>query len=203
NHPSGSRLGALTDIIDQQSPHHSPHSEPARRTVGWENVYGFDMTCIRNVAIKEPLVDVVDPKQVVTNSCLVKVSIENVAVGCPCVLYLLFSKIVSVFCLVRRSLIFSPFQEVDIYTVKAEDLSFTSSFCLQIQRNDYIHALVTYFNIEFTKCHKKTGFSTAPDASYTHWKQTVFYLEDYLTVRRGEEIVGSIAMKPNENNIVS
>lgn len=51
-------------------------------------------------------------------------------------------------------------QEVDIYTVKTEDLSFTSAFCLQIQRNDYIHALVTYFNIEFTKCHKKTGFST-------------------------------------------
>lgn len=41
---------------------------------GWENVYGFDMTCIRNVAMKEPLVDVVDSKQVVTNSCLVKVS---------------------------------------------------------------------------------------------------------------------------------
>lgn len=40
---------------------------------GWENVYGFDMTCIRNVAMKEPLVDVVDPKQVVTNSCLIKV----------------------------------------------------------------------------------------------------------------------------------
>ncbi|XP_038590808.1 protein arginine N-methyltransferase 8-B-like, partial [Micropterus salmoides] len=92
-------------------------------------------------------------------------------------------------------------QEVDIYTVKPEDLSFTSAFCLQIQRNDYIHALVTYFHIEFTKCHKKTGFSTAPDAPYTHWKQTVFYLEDYLTVRRGEEITGSIAMKPNEKNI--
>uniref|UniRef100_H2MJ52 type I protein arginine methyltransferase n=1 Tax=Oryzias latipes TaxID=8090 RepID=H2MJ52_ORYLA len=130
---------------------------------GWENVYGFDMTCIRNVAMKEPLVDVVDPKQVVTNSCLVK--------------------------------------EVDIYTVKPEDLTFSSTFCLQIQRNDYIHALVTYFSVEFTKCHKKTGFSTAPDAAYTHWKQTVFYLEDYLTVRRGEEISGSISMKPNEKNI--
>lgn len=128
----------------------------------WENVYGFDMTCIRNVAMMEPLVDIVDPKQVVTNSCLVK--------------------------------------EVDIYTVKTEDLSFTSAFCLQIQRNDYVHALVTYFNIEFTKCHKKTGFSTAPDAPSTHWKQTVFYLEDYLTVRRGEEILGSITVRPNENN---
>lgn len=31
------------------------------------------MSAIRKVAISEPLVDVVDPKQVVTNSCLVKV----------------------------------------------------------------------------------------------------------------------------------
>ncbi|KAG7257078.1 hypothetical protein CRUP_027728 [Coryphaenoides rupestris] len=90
--------------------------------------------------------------------------------------------------------------EVDIYTVKPEDLSFTSAFCLQIQRNDYVHALVTYFNIEFTKCHKKTGFSTAPDSPSTHWKQTVFYLEDYLTARKGEEIFGSIAIRPNEKN---
>lgn len=44
--------------------------------------------------------------------------------------------------------------------MKTEELSFTSAFCLQIQRNDYVHALVTYFNIEFTKCHKKMGFST-------------------------------------------
>ncbi|MEQ2279089.1 hypothetical protein AMECASPLE_005883 [Ameca splendens] len=92
-------------------------------------------------------------------------------------------------------------KEVDIYTVKPEDLSFTSAFCLQIQRNDYVHALVTYFNIEFTKCHKKTGFSTAPDAPSTHWKQTVFYLEDYLTVKKGEEIFGSITVRPNEKNV--
>ncbi|XP_072915919.1 protein arginine N-methyltransferase 1-like isoform X3 [Hemitrygon akajei] len=128
----------------------------------WEDVYGFDMTCIRNVAIKEPLVDIVDPKQVVTNACLIK--------------------------------------EVDIYNVKTEDLSFSSTFRLQVQRNEYVHALVTYFNIEFTKCHKKTGFSTAPDAPYTHWKQTVFYLEDYLTVKLGEEICGTITMNPNAKN---
>ncbi|XP_061663909.1 protein arginine N-methyltransferase 8-B-like isoform X2 [Syngnathoides biaculeatus] len=108
----------------------------------WENVYGFDMSCIRNVAIKEPLVDVVDPKQVVTNA-----------------------------------------------------------FLLKVQRNDYVHALVTYFSVEFSKCHKKTGFSTAPDAASTHWKQTVFYLEDYLTVKKGEEIFGSIAVRPNEKNV--
>ena len=51
-------------------------------------------------------------------------------------------------------------QEVDIYTVKEEDLTFTAPFHLTCRRNDYIHALVTFFNIEFTKCHKRTGFST-------------------------------------------
>lgn len=33
----------------------------------WDDVYGFDMSAIRKVAITEPLVDVVDPKQVREN----------------------------------------------------------------------------------------------------------------------------------------
>lgn len=43
---------------------------------------------------------------------------------------------------------------------------------------------------------------SAPDAASTHWKQTVFYLEDYLTVKKGEEIFGSITVRPNEKNVV-
>lgn len=128
----------------------------------WDDVYGFDMSSIRKVAISEPLVDVVDPKQVVTNACLVK--------------------------------------EVDLYTVKKEDLDFSSPFHLQVRRNDYIQALVTYFTIEFSKCHKRTGFSTAPDAQYTHWKQTVFYFDEYMTVKKNDEITGVFAMKPNARN---
>jgi hypothetical protein len=44
---------------------------------GWENVYGFDMSCIKEVAIKEPLVDVVDPKQLVSSACLIKVGVVS------------------------------------------------------------------------------------------------------------------------------
>lgn len=33
------------------------------------------MSCIKEVAIKEPLVDVVDPKQLVSTACLIKVSL--------------------------------------------------------------------------------------------------------------------------------
>jgi len=129
----------------------------------WDQVYGFDMSSVRKVAIAEPLVDVVDPKQVVTNSCLLK--------------------------------------EIDLANVKVEDCTFSSPFQLTMRRNDYVHALVCFFNMEFTHCHKRIGFSTAPESPYTHWKQTVFYFDDYLTVKKGEELHGTFACKPNERNV--
>merc|ERR1712215_438687 len=129
----------------------------------WDDVYGFDMSAIRKVALTEPLVDVVDRNQVVTNNCLIK--------------------------------------EIDIQTLKKEEIPFEAPFHLQIRRNDYVQALVTFFNMEFTHCHKRVGFSTAPEAPYTHWKQTVFYLEDYLTCTKGEEIYGVFRLKPNTRNV--
>jgi len=92
-------------------------------------------------------------------------------------------------------------KEIDIQTIKKEDIPFESPFHLQIRRNDYVQALVTFFTVEFTHCHKRVGFSTAPEAPYTHWKQTVFYLEDYLTCTKGEEIYGSFRLKPNTRNV--
>ena len=99
----------------------------------WDDVYGFNMSSIRKVAISEPLVDSVDHKCVVTNNCLIK--------------------------------------EIDIQTVKKEDIPFTSKFSLFFKRNDYLHALVSFFTVEFSHCHKRVGFSTSPDHQYTHWKQ--------------------------------
>lgn len=40
------------------------------------------------------------------------------------------------------------------------DASFTAPFKLVAERDDYIHALVAYFDVTFTKCHKLMGFST-------------------------------------------
>jgi len=128
----------------------------------WDDVYGFDMSCIRSVALQEPLVDVVDKNQVVSNSCLLK--------------------------------------EIDIQTCTKDDIPFDSPFTLKMKRNDYVQALVTFFQIEFSKCHKRVGFSTAPEAPYTHWKQTVFYLEDYITSKKDEELFGNFRMRPNDRN---
>lgn len=61
-------------------------------------------------------------------------------------------------------------------------------------------ALVAYFDIEFSHCHKPIRFSTGPHARYTHWKQTVFYLGEVLTVEDGEQINGVIRCRPNARN---
>jgi protein arginine N-methyltransferase 1 len=128
----------------------------------WDNVYGFNMSCIKKLAIQEPLVDVVEEKQVMSS--------------------------------------YYRLMTIDIHTVKQEDLTFKIPFRLSATRDDYCHALVVSFDIEFSKCHKKIFFSTAAGTPYTHWKQTVFYLDEVLSVKKGEEIRGEFSCKPGVKN---
>lgn len=128
----------------------------------WDNVYGFNMGCIKEMALIEPLVDTCDPKQIITNSCAVL--------------------------------------DIDLYTVTKEELDFTSKFELTFNRDDYCHALVAYFDVVFDKTHDKIAFSTGPKAHYTHWKQTVFYLDDFCPVSVGEKMTGDIVVKRNASN---
>lgn len=58
--------------------------------------------------------------------------------------------------------------------------------CHLPRSNDYIQGVVAYFDIFFDACHKPLSFSTSPWRRPTHWKQTVFYLEDDITAYRGE-----------------
>jgi len=128
----------------------------------WDKVYGFNMSCIKEMALREPLVDTVDQNMVITDAC--------------------------------------PVLKIDISTVKKSDLDFSSPFRLTAVRNDYGHAFVAYFDIQFSKCHKPIYFSTGPKSRYTHWKQTVFYLTDVLSIRQGEVINGVLTCKPNTKN---
>lgn len=89
---------------------------------------------------------------------------------------------------------------LDLYTCTVADLDFATPFKLSVKRDDFIHALVAWFDIDFTACHKPIRFSTGPHTKYTHWKQTVFYLQDVLTVQNGEEIECNLQVKPNEKN---
>jgi len=128
----------------------------------WEDVYGFDMSCIKEIALTEPLVDTCNPQQIISDSC----EILN----------------------------------IDLNTVKKEDLDFSSEFRLRINRDDYVHALVAYFNVEFGKTHTNVRFTTSPLAKSTHWRQTVFYLDQELMVNNQEVVYGSVKVKRNAKN---
>lgn len=89
---------------------------------------------------------------------------------------------------------------LDLYKCTTADLAFSIPFTLTARRDDFIHALVAWFDIEFTACHKNIAFSTGPHTKYTHWKQTVFYLKDVLTVQQGETVGCSLTCSPNDKN---
>jgi protein arginine N-methyltransferase 1 len=94
----------------------------------------------------------------------------------------------------------SPVLVLDLYKCTTADLDFRVPFKLSCRRDDFIHALVAWFDIEFSGCHKPVRFSTGPHTKYTHWKQTVFYLKDVLTVSSDEEVSVTLAVKPNSKN---
>mmetsp|Transcript_10204 Transcript_10204/g.12380 ORF Transcript_10204/g.12380 Transcript_10204/m.12380 type:complete len:340 (-) Transcript_10204:154-1173(-) len=128
----------------------------------WSSVYGFNMSVIKDIAITEPLVDVVEGKAVISNTV--------------------------------------PILSLDLLVCSKEDCDFESNFKLTCTRDDFCHAFVAYFDCAFTQVHKPIAFSTSPFATYTHWKQTVFYLQDALTVCNGEEINGHIKCTRNPKN---
>lgn len=89
---------------------------------------------------------------------------------------------------------------LDLYTCTTADLAFSVPYKLSCRRDDFVHALVAWFDIDFTACHKPIRFSTGPHTKYTHWKQTVFYFREVLTVQQGEEVSGTLVVRPNEKN---
>lgn len=93
-----------------------------------------------------------------------------------------------------------PIITFDLYTVTAADLAFRVPYQLTAKRPDFIHALIAWFDIEFSACHKPIRFSTGPHAKYTHWKQTVFYLRDVLTIEEDETVSGWLENRPNDKN---
>jgi SAM-dependent methyltransferase len=128
----------------------------------WDDVYGFDMSCIKKLATIEPIVDTVESSQINSSTCSIL--------------------------------------ETDIATCTVSELEYEVPFSVIFSRDDYVHALVLWFDVEFTHSHKPTGFSTGPQYPYTHWKQTVFYLNSVLTVKKGERMEGTISCKKNPKN---
>jgi protein arginine N-methyltransferase 1 len=153
--------------------------------VVWDNVYGFDYSCIKDIALREPLVDTVELKAVVTDPCLIKVRFKDTSSSC-----------------LTNHTIHS--KHINLLTAQKDDLAFTSPFSLAATRNDCsnlalyylvsvlkmvtildVHAFLAWFDISFECTHKKVQFSTGPHAQYTHWKYVLRTSLPSLTTKNG------------------
>lgn len=128
----------------------------------WNNVYGFDFSCLRNTALAEPLIDVSDSENV--NSTVAKVF------------------------------------DIDLYTVKKDDLDFSAGFEIEFTKNDHCHGIITWFDVIFEKLPTKVILPTGPYDTPTHWKQVIFYLDKEIEVKKGEVLKGNIAAIKDKGN---
>ena len=67
--------------------------------------------------------------------------------------------------------------DLDLVKMKPTDVEFSSQYSITFHRNDKVHALVAWFDTPFTDLDHPINLSTSPYEKYTHWKQTVFYLD--------------------------
>ncbi|KAG7662447.1 HMT1 [[Candida] subhashii] len=91
------------------------------------------------------------------------------------------------------------FFEFDINTVTKEELAFDRSFEIEAIDADLCHAFVVYWDAVFPGDEKVT-LSTGPMNQYTHWKQTIFYMDQVLDLVKGDTIKGRISGIPNKVN---
>ena len=101
----------------------------------------------------------------------------------------------------NKLLVTEPYKffEFDINTVTKEGLSFQRQFELRAIDTDLCHAYIVWFDCDFPGDETVT-LSTGPMSPYTHWKQTVMYMDQVLDVKKDDVITGQIASRPNSKN---
>lgn len=128
----------------------------------WCHVRGFDFSPVAELALQEPLSEIVDASAMVTS----------------------------------RQCVF----QMDLTTVTRAELDFVAPFELRVLRQDFIHALVVWFDVHFDASATATVLTTAPGMPDTHWKQTVLYLAEPLVVFEDDLLIGRIAVRKNSAN---
>ncbi|KAH8232335.1 hypothetical protein KR032_004340 [Drosophila birchii] len=84
-------------------------------------------------------------------------------------------------------------------SVRNEPVAFRSNFMLTVQRSGIINLLVLYFDVGFPQGDSPVSLklSTSPHSPWTHWEQTLLYLDEPLFVKAHDRVRGVLAMTPD------
>ncbi|XP_033216903.1 protein arginine N-methyltransferase 3 isoform X2 [Belonocnema kinseyi] len=91
-------------------------------------------------------------------------------------------------------------QSFDLYKVDTECVNFSSSFELSVKKTGSLTAIVGYFDV-FFDLDNPISFSTGPQASPTHWKQTVFSLSEPISITEGEMVTGKLICRRHVKDV--
>lgn len=67
--------------------------------------------------------------------------------------------------------------DFDLVNMKKEDVNFSATYHLNIKKNSTASSLITWFDCLFDNVKRKVCLSTSPYEPYTHWKNTIFYID--------------------------
>ena len=128
----------------------------------WKNVYGVDMSCMAETVFKDPMIDNLNPTQIISNEC----------------------KII----------------DLNLASCKPGDVEFSSVYELTFTRSERCHGLVSWFDTCFHDLFNPVTLTTSPYKKPTHWKQVTFFVDEPFSVRKGDVLRGSIAVRKSKTN---
>lgn len=60
--------------------------------------------------------------------------------------------------------------DLDLVKMKPNEVEFSVNYELQFNRHDKVHALIAWFDVEFSDLQHPITLSTSPFLTHTHWK---------------------------------
>ena len=92
---------------------------------------------------------------------------------------------------------------LDINTCSIKDTEFESEFQLKAESTGSLTSIAGYFDTFFDDAtlENRVVLPTGPQATPTHWKQAVFFLQEKLQVVEGQTFKGSIKVERSPANI--
>ena len=93
-------------------------------------------------------------------------------------------------------------KEFNLMKISVKDLDFDAFFEIEITKDGIVSAIIGYFDIFFGEeaDQNPVMFSTSPQATPTHWKQTVFFLKEPIHCKSRDTIRGRIFCKKNKKD---
>ncbi|XP_026303246.1 protein arginine N-methyltransferase 2 [Piliocolobus tephrosceles] len=134
----------------------------------WDNAYEFNLSALKSLAIKEFFSKPKYNHILKPEDCLSE----------PCTIL-----------------------QLDMRTVQISDLeTLRGELCFDIRKAGTLHGFTAWFSVHFQSLQEGQPpqvLSTGPFHPITHWKQTLFMMDDPVPVHTGDVVTGSVVLQRN------